>query len=229
MAERRMFAKTIIDSDAFLDMPLSAQALYFHLSMRADDDGFVNNPKKIQRMVGASDDDCKLLVMKRFVLTFESGVIVIKHWKIHNYIQNDRYKETVYLKEKSTLMLTENKAYTECIQGVSKLEAQDRLGKDRLGKESKYVSKKEEILEDNSAHACVSYEQVMDDLEASKSLKTALFEFIKHLKANKVVMINSRLESIIVRLDMLYETDQDKIDAIRQAINNGWKRLEFEK
>ena len=112
MAERRMFAKTIIDSDAFLDMPLSAQALYFHLSMRADDDGFVNNPKKIQRMVGASDDDCKLLIMKRFILTFESGVIVIKHWKIHNYIQKDRYKETVYRKEKSMLELKKNNSYS---------------------------------------------------------------------------------------------------------------------
>ena len=113
MAERRMFAKTIIDSDAFLDMPLSAQALYFHLSMRADDDGFVNNPKKIQRTVGASDDDCKLLVMKRFILTFASGVIVIKHWRIHNYIQKDRYKETVYTKEKSKLYINQNNAYTD--------------------------------------------------------------------------------------------------------------------
>lgn len=126
MAERRMFAKTIIDSDAFLDMPLSAQALYFHLSMRADDDGFVNNPKKIQRMIGASDDDCKLLVMKRFILTFESGIIVIKHWKIHNYIQKDRYKETVYLAEKSTLELNENNAYTECIQPVYNVDTQVR-------------------------------------------------------------------------------------------------------
>ena len=133
MAERRMFAKTIIDSDAFLDMPLSAQALYFHLSMRADDDGFVNNPKKVQRMVGASDDDCKLLVMKRFILTFESGIIVIKHWKIHNYIQKDRYKETVYLQEKSTLALNENKAYTECIQNGYNLDTQVSI---ELGKES---------------------------------------------------------------------------------------------
>lgn len=112
MAERRMFAKTIIDSDAFLDMPLSTQALYFHLSMRADDDGFINNPKKIQRMIGASDDDCKLLLMKRFLLSFESGVIVIKHWKIHNYIRNDRYKETMYKEEKQRLTLNENNAYT---------------------------------------------------------------------------------------------------------------------
>lgn len=113
MAERRMFAKTIIDSDAFLDMPLSAQALYFHLSMRADDDGFLNNPKKIQRMVGASDDDFKILIMKRFIITFENGVVVIKHWKIHNYIRNDRYKPTIYAEEKAQLEEKENSAYTE--------------------------------------------------------------------------------------------------------------------
>ena len=89
MAERRMFAKTIIDSDSFLDMPLSTQALYFHLSMRADDDGFLNNSKKIQRMVGCSDDDLKLLIAKRFIIPFESGVVVIKHWRIHNYIRSD--------------------------------------------------------------------------------------------------------------------------------------------
>lgn len=136
MAERRMFAKTIIDSDAFLDMPLSAQALYFHLSMRADDDGFINNPKKIQRMVGAADDDLKLLLLKRFVIGFESGVVVIKHWKIHNYIQKDRYKPTIYKEEMAQLSTKENRAYTdsvtECIQDGYTMETQVRLGKSSL-------------------------------------------------------------------------------------------------
>lgn len=112
MAERRMFAKTIIDSDAFLDMPLSAQALYFHLSMRADDDGFVNNPKRIQRAVGGNDDDYKLLIAKHFILCFETGVIVIKHWKIHNYIRSDRKKDTNYPEEMSLLEEKENGSYT---------------------------------------------------------------------------------------------------------------------
>lgn len=126
MAERRMFAKTIIDSDAFLDMPLSTQALYFHLSMRADDEGFINNPKRIQKIVGCGDDDLKLLVAKKFLILFESGVIVIKHWRIHNYIQKDRFKSTMYIDEKNMLEMKENKAYTfkkdtdtKCIQGVS--------------------------------------------------------------------------------------------------------------
>ncbi len=135
MAERRMFSKTVIDSDAFIEMPLSSQALYFHLSMRADDDGFVNNPKRIRNDVGASEDDLKLLIAKRFVIAFESGVIVIKHWRIHNYIQSDRYKPTVYLKERASLMVCENKAYTECIHPVSGVDTQVSIeleqGKDR--------------------------------------------------------------------------------------------------
>ena len=136
-----MFSKTIIDSDAFLDMPLSTQALYFHLSMRADDDGFLNNPRKIMRMIGSSDDELKVLLMKRFILSFETGVIVIKHWHIHNYIRNDRYKPTNYQRELSRLEKTDNEGYKE------KKEEQLQLGiplgipngnpdKDRLGKDS---------------------------------------------------------------------------------------------
>lgn len=140
MAERRMFAKTIIDSDAFLDMPLSTHALYFHLSMRADDDGFINNPKKIQRMIGATDDDLKVLIAKRFILTFESGVIVIKHWKIHNYIRNDRYKPTLYQKEMAQLREKENKAYTDVdtvgIPNGYQMDTQVRLGKGSIGEVS---------------------------------------------------------------------------------------------
>ena len=136
MAERRMFAKTIVTSDAFLDMPLSARCLYFTLGMFADDDGFVNNPKSIMRQVGACTDDLNLLLLKRFILSFDSGVIVIKHWRIHNYIQKDRYKETKYIEERATLMLDEKGAYTECIQDVSMLDTQVSIGKVSVGKDS---------------------------------------------------------------------------------------------
>lgn len=145
MAERRMFSKRIIDSDAFLDMPLSTQALYFHLSMRADDDGFVSNPRRIRTMVGASEDDLKLLIAKRFLLTFESGVVVIKHWRIHNYINPDRYTPTTYVEEKATLALDDKKAYTECLHDVvqvgDKMCTQVRLGKviDRKGKDKESI------------------------------------------------------------------------------------------
>ena len=113
MAEKRMFTQKIVDSDAFLDMPLSTQALYFHLNMRADDDGFVNNPKRIQRTIGASDDDLKVLIAKRFLICFENGIIVIKHWRMHNALRKDRYKETQYSKQLSLLEVKENGAYTE--------------------------------------------------------------------------------------------------------------------
>lgn len=113
MAQRRMFSMQIVDTDAFMDMPLSAQALYFHLGMRADDDGFVSNARRIQRLVGAADDDLKLLAAKRFILTFESGIVVIKHWRMLNTIRGDRYKPTLYEDEKATLYLKPDGAYTD--------------------------------------------------------------------------------------------------------------------
>lgn len=140
MAERRMFSKTIVDSDAFLDMPLSTQALYFHLSMRADDDGFLNNARKIQRIVGASEDDLKLLVMKRFVIAFEAGIIVIKHWRMNNYLRKDRYTPTVYQDELAMLTVKENGAYTALattgIPVADQCETQVSIGKDSIGKVS---------------------------------------------------------------------------------------------
>lgn len=148
MAERRMFAKSIIDSDAFLDMPLSAQALYFHLSMRADDEGFVGNPKRIHSMIGASEDDYKLLIVKRFLLVFPSGIVVIKHWKIHNYIQSDRCKPTTYMEERATLSLDGKKAYVErvdtpCIQNGYSSDTQVRLDKVSIGEDR--------LIEENAA------------------------------------------------------------------------------
>ena len=159
MAERRMFAKTVIDSDAFLDMPLSTQALYFHLSMRADDDVFNNNPKKVQRMIGASDDDLKLLVLKKFIIPFDNGIIVIKHWKMHNYIPKDRYRETVYQEEKAMLQITKNKAYTLCIQDVYNLDTQVRLGKDSIGKDS---IGKGRLVDEEEPQPPLIYQQIVD-------------------------------------------------------------------
>jgi len=160
MAERRMFTKKIIDSDAFLDMPLSTQSLYFHLNMRADDDGFLNNPKKIQRMIGASEDDLKLLIAKRFVLAFETGVIVIKHWRMHNLLRKDRYSPTQYADEMERLVIKDNGSYTEKPveipmattwqpngnQTGNHLATQDSIGKDSIGK----VSIENDILYDFS-------------------------------------------------------------------------------
>lgn len=151
MANRRMFSLLVIDTDVFLDMPLSAQALYFHLSMRADDDGFIGNAKKIQRMIGSNDDDFKLLFAKGFLFKFDTGICVVKHWRIHNYIQKDRYTETIYQEEKKQIKKDKANVYqiskfnpnkelehmdTQCIHDVSSSLPQDRLGKVSLDKES---------------------------------------------------------------------------------------------
>lgn len=139
MGQRRMFSPQIIDSDAFLDMPSSAQSLYFHLGMRADDDGFVGNPRKILKITNSSEDDLKILFAKSFTLTFESGIIVIKHWRINNLIRKDWYKETAYLEEKSLLNIKENGAYTleekENLVNENVTKLTRRLGKVRLGKD----------------------------------------------------------------------------------------------
>ena len=189
-----MFAKTIIDSDAFLDMPLSTQSLYFHLSMRADDDGFINNPKKIQRMVGCGDDDLKLLMAKRFILVFDSGVIVIKHWKIHNYIRNDRYKPTLYQEEKAELAEKNSKAYTfktEVVESENRLgipddnrmgyqmDTQVRLGKDRLVKD-----KKKNSVEPSSTMSEL-FEKVWKTYPKKTNKKKAREQFLKKFKTEE--------------------------------------------
>lgn len=138
-----MFAKTIIDSDAFLDMPMSARLLYYDLGMRADDDGFINSPKKIMRMIGASNDDVNILIARKFVIPFDSGVVVIKHWRINNYLRNDRYTETKYLEEKSNLEVDKNGSYTaKNNTGIPVGIPTVSTGKVRLGKDSigKYIN-----------------------------------------------------------------------------------------
>ena len=169
MAERRMFAKSIVLSDAFLDMPLSARCLYFTLGMLADDDGFVGNPKSIMRQCGASQDDMNVLIGKRYVLGFESGVIVIKHWRMNNYLRNDRYHTTTYLEEKETLLIDERGAYTEKCKNKGLLEVgipsgnqvvderytEVSIGKYRVGKDS--IDKKEKSFQKPSVEEIESY------------------------------------------------------------------------
>ncbi|CCF28460.1 DNA replication protein [Leuconostoc citreum] len=165
-----MFSKKVTDTDTFLDMPLSTQALYFHLNMHADDDGFIDNTKTIQRMIGSSDDDRKLLVAKQFIIPFENGLVVIKDWRVHNYIQGDRYHKTQYINEKSQLVVEENNMYTKRVQDVSNMDTQvrlgkDRLGKDRLGKDSK------DILSGSDEPDHVPYKEIVDYLNEKTGSK----------------------------------------------------------
>ena len=232
MAERRMFAKTIIDSDAFLDMPTSTQSFYFHLGMRADDDGFINNPKKILKFVGGNDDDFKLLIAKKFIIPFESGVVVIKHWKIHNYIQSDRYKPTLYREEREKLVTKDNKGYAliesvdnptmypKCIQDGDT--GKVRLGKVSLGKVSKGRKiPKSKPTPKPTLEACTNVQQMYDkctpeiDIEKKgEPLKKTYGEF------NNVKLTDKDYE----KLKEKFPDYEDKIEALSIGIDSkGYK------
>lgn len=137
MANRRMFSLDVVNTDNFLEMSSSAQCLYFHLGMRADDDGFVSSPKVIAKIANCGEDDLRLLATKGYIIPLQKGIIVITHWKQSNYIPKDRYRPTVYKDEKATLTLIDGCIYkmdTDCIQDVSILETQVRLGKDSINR-----------------------------------------------------------------------------------------------
>lgn len=190
MAEKRMFAKSIIDTDLFLEMPLTTQALYFHLSLRADDEGFVNAPKKIMRMIGASEDDIKILITKQFLIPFDSGVVVIKHWRIHNYIQKDRFKATFCTAERKLLSVEKSGVYsldTKCIQDVSKMDTQNRIDKNRLDKISIDKNRIEEEPVGSSVGLSVSqlsnlYSVYGEDVVNAYVKKMELFQNESHKK-----------------------------------------------
>ena len=208
MAQRRMFSKKITETDLFLDMPMSSQCLYFHLNMSADDDGFIGNAKTIRRMIGASEDDLKLLLAKEFLIPFDNGVVVIKDWKIHNYIQKDRYDETIYKAEKSSLVENENKQYqrldhmdTQCIQNVSSPDTQVRLGKDRLGKDIKEIpqpsddgqstSERFEVLwkeyprKEGKKKAFASYKRALKNGVTDEEIMEGLEKYNQYIKKEK--------------------------------------------
>ena len=227
MADRRMFAKTIIDSDAFLDMPQSTQLLYFHLAMRADDDGFINNPKSIARNVKCNEDDLKILAMKKFIIPFESGIVVIKHWKIHNYIRADRYKETKYKEEKSRLMLDENKAYsvgipsdnqmtTNGIPSDNQMDTQVRLGKDSIGKYSINIKESNtNVLPKKKTN----YQEIIDKYNSiCKSLPKVM-----KLSDSRRKAINARLDKFSLEEIISVFEKAEQSNFLKGANNRNWK------
>lgn len=243
MAERRMFSKTIIDSDAFIDMPSTARLLYYDLSMRADDDGFINNPKKIIRMTGASVDDMNVLILRKFIIPFESGVVVIKHWKIHNYIQKDRYKETNYKEEKDMLLLDKNGAYalsgsldtdciqyvskmdTECIQNVSKMDTQVRIGKDRVRIDKDNIYNSPPKATKPARHKYGEYKNVLlsdEDIEKLKAeFPSDWQERIERL-SEYIASSGKSYKNYLATIRNWAKRDKEKTSAEKKQKNGGW-------
>lgn len=222
MANRRMFSLDVVDTDIFLDLPISSQALYFHLGMRADDDGFVSSPKRVTAMIGANQDDLKLLIVKGFVIALEGGVVVIRHWKQNNYIQSDRHKDTVYQNQMAALTVN-NGSYevdTKCIQTVSKMDTQDSIDKNSKdkgskGKDSMKPPKRTETYFPND-----------------ESLNQAFLDYLEMRKQIKKPMTDRAIELAIKKLEELsalpFSDSMDNdlaIQILNQSVMNSWQGL----
>ena len=240
MANKAIFSKTIIDTDAFLEMPATTQNLYFHLNMHADDDGFIGNPKRIGRMIGASDDDFKILIAKKFIIVFESGVIVIKHWRIHNTLSKMRYKETSHLDEKSQLLIKENNAYSldegkplddsrlvemgkrQVRRTVDEQEtnlSKDKLSKDKLSKDK---LSKDKPSKKKSAKA--DLDGMIDSFTENEELKDALKAFLDMRKSiKKPIQTEYAFKLALNKLKQLSDIDSIRIEIVNQSVEHNWR------
>lgn len=238
-----MFAKTIIDSDAFLEMPISARLLYYDLGMRADDDGFINSPKKIMKMIGASEDDINILILKKFIIPFDNGVVVLKHWRIHNYIRKDTYNETPYKEQKMLLEVDDNKSYK--LKDIFSVQAVDEPSTDsgrelleknpehaintesqrvvdepstqvRLGKVSIDNNKKEKKAKTN-------FDTILSESEFNETTKERLKDFIKMRKAIKKPLTDRALDLTIKRLKKIANSEEEIQMILDNSIINSYQ------
>jgi len=244
MAEKRMFAKHIIDSDMFLDLSATAQNLYFHLAMRADDDGFINSVKKIMRVVGAQQNDIELLIYKSFIIPLESGVCVVKHWRIHNYLRSDRYKETLYKKEKELIELDIDNTYmlkkgdsgipvgiptvyqrsTNGLPAVDKRLTQysiDKYSLDQYSLDKYSLDKKKEKKEKKIDNVL----QMINDLEVSHSLKNAYLDYYNYRQEIKKKLTVLAFERILKKYEKWGYDNELIIKSIENSIDNSWTGL----
>ena len=253
MARKRMFSLLVVDTDEFLDMPSSTQSLYYHLGMRADDDGFVASPKKIVKLVNCSNDDLKLLIAKGFIIPFDSGIIAIRHWKLNNDLKKDRYTPTIYLNEKSTLKVNKNKVYsidgnnleTNWRQNGNKLETQNSIDKNSIDKNSidknskEYIEQKqEENQEQIQEQKQVKKEKVkkekkpkethnsiIENYTINEDLREALKSFVEMRKELKKPITIKGLKIALGKLDKMALDDLTKIDIVNQSIEGSWSGL----
>ena len=222
MANRRMFSLSVVDTDLFLDMPQSSQNLYFHLGMRADDDGFVSNTKKIMKMIGATDDDIKLLIAKQYIIPFDSGIIVIKHWRMNNYLRNDRYKETNYKEEKQQIIVDDNLVYQMDTNGIH------RLGKDSIGKDIE-----KEIYKEKDKKTYGEFKNVLlTDEEYHKLEESNLLPYIEKLSsyiASKGKKYKSHYATILNwnRTDKKDDYGSKKVNVVPEWLGKDIKKGDF--
>ena len=239
MARKRMFSLLVVDTDEFLDMPSSTQSLYYHLGMRADDDGFVSSPKKIVKLVNCSNDDLKLLIAKGFIIPFDSGIIAIRHWKLNNDLKKDRYTPTIYLNEKSTLRVNKNKVYsidgnnleTKWIQNGNKLDTQYSIDKNSKDKNSKeyIVQKQEENQEEKQVKKekkpKETHNSIIENYTINDDLREALKGFVEMRKEIKKPITTKGLKIALGKLDKWALDDLTKIDIVNQSIERSWSGL----
>lgn len=227
MARRRMFSLDIVDTDNFLDMPSSTQALYFHLGMRADDDGFVSSPKRITKTVNCAEGDLKLLITKGYLIPFESGVVVISDWKINNELKKDRYKPTIHLSEFEKIQTQKNKSYslitsmtdTKCFRNVSKMDTQDSIGKDSIGKDS--IDKEPgEVQKKKAPEETIN--STINSYTDNPELRQALKDFIEMRKRMKKPPTVKALKLCLKKLDTLAVDDFIKTKIVNQSVVCCW-------
>lgn len=227
MARRRMFSLDIVDTDKFLDMPSSTQALYFHLGMRADDDGFVSSPKRITKTANCAEDDLKLLITKGYLIPFESGVVVISDWKINNELKKDRYKPTIHLSEFEKIQTQKNKSYsliksmtdTKCFRNVSEMDTQDSIGKDSIGKDS--IDKElGEVPKKKTSEETIN--STINSYTDNPELKQALNDFIEMRKRMKKPPTVRALKLCLKKLDDLAIDDFIKTKIVNQSVICCW-------
>lgn len=248
MARKRMFSLLVVDTDEFLDMPSSTQSLYYHLGMRADDDGFVSSPRKIVKLVNCSDDDLKLLIAKGFIIPFDSGIIAIKHWKLNNDLKKDRYTPTIYLNEKSTLRVNKNRVYsivgnnleTKWIQNGDKLDTQyskdkNSIDKYSIDKKSKeYIEQKQEENQEQiqeqkqvkkEKKPKETHNSIIENYTINEDLREALKGFVEMRKEIKKTITTKGLKIALGKLDKWALDDLTKIDIVNQSIERSWSGL----
>lgn len=220
MANRRMFSKDVVETDKFLNMPLTSQALYFHLGMEADDDGFVASPKKVQRSIGCSEGDLQILASRGFIIPFESGIVVLVHWKQNNYIQADRYRKTVH-KEEAALLQNDNYVYRldpTCIHPVSNLDPQDSIGKDRVGKDSIELDK--DNIDKDNIYVCSELSPVSKmDTEKTEPEKVETVEVEPVPSGYKIILLDKSFYEIPLEKLNFWKESYPAVD-VEQEIRN---------